>query len=115
LIHPTERNEIMTNLQNTTRNILRFCSAIAVSAWFYGTAQAGHPSQGHVQAVLVIDDAGGHSSEADVVGDSAPKAEAVRYTCPMHPEVVADSPGRCPHCGMKLVEQEQGPKMAEGL
>jgi hypothetical protein len=107
----------MTNLQSTTSNILRFCSAIAVSASFYGTAQAGHPSrsQGHVQAVVVIDDAGRHFAEADGVGDSAPKAEAVRYTCPMHPEVVADSPGRCPHCGMKLVEQEQGPKMAEGL
>ncbi len=25
------------------------------------------------------------------------------YTCPMHPEVRADSPGRCPKCGMTLV------------
>ncbi len=25
------------------------------------------------------------------------------YTCPMHPEVVSDSPGICPKCGMKLV------------
>jgi FtsP/CotA-like multicopper oxidase with cupredoxin domain len=27
----------------------------------------------------------------------------VVYTCPMHPEVVQDEPGRCPECGMKLV------------
>ncbi len=27
----------------------------------------------------------------------------VRYTCPMHPEVVADAPGKCPKCGMTLV------------
>ena len=26
-----------------------------------------------------------------------------RYTCLMHPEVIADHPGNCPKCGMKLV------------
>ncbi len=26
----------------------------------------------------------------------------VRYTCPMHPEVVQDGPGSCPSCGMAL-------------
>ncbi len=24
------------------------------------------------------------------------------YTCPMHPEVVSDQPGKCPTCGMDL-------------
>src|SRR5688572_12788794 len=104
----------MTNVRSTPRNILRFCSAIAVSASFYGTAHAGNPSrsEGHAQAVVVVDNAGGQIAEDDRLGDVEPQAETVRYTCPMHPEVVADSPGRCPHCGMKLVEQEQGPKMA---
>ena len=27
------------------------------------------------------------------------------YTCPMHPEVVSDKPGKCPKCGMKLVKK----------
>ena len=27
------------------------------------------------------------------------------YSCPMHPEVVATEPGRCPKCGMQLVER----------
>lgn len=31
------------------------------------------------------------------------KAPAVKYTCPMHPEVVMDKPGKCPKCGMTLV------------
>jgi Cu(I)/Ag(I) efflux system membrane fusion protein len=30
---------------------------------------------------------------------------APRYTCPMHPEVVADQPGRCPICKMALVPE----------
>jgi hypothetical protein len=28
---------------------------------------------------------------------------ATTYTCPMHPEVTSDQPGRCPKCGMALV------------
>jgi Cu2+-exporting ATPase len=26
-----------------------------------------------------------------------------KYTCPMHPEIVQDKPGKCPKCGMNLV------------
>jgi hypothetical protein len=33
----------------------------------------------------------------------APDAKAGAYTCPMHPEVKADKPGKCPKCGMDLV------------
>lgn len=30
------------------------------------------------------------------------------YTCPMHPEIVSDEPGKCPKCGgMDLVPKEQ--------
>ncbi len=33
----------------------------------------------------------------------APRAANARqYTCPMHPEIVRDKPGRCPICGMHL-------------
>jgi Cu+-exporting ATPase len=28
------------------------------------------------------------------------------YTCPMHPEVKQDQPGKCPKCGMALVEKK---------
>jgi transcription initiation factor IIE alpha subunit len=28
------------------------------------------------------------------------------YTCPMHPEVITDMPGKCPKCGMDLVKKK---------
>jgi len=38
-----------------------------------------------------------------------PKANnKTSYTCPMHPAVVSDQPGRCPDCGMYLVEAGSG-------
>ncbi len=30
------------------------------------------------------------------------------YTCPMHPEIIRDKPGRCPLCGMNLVPAGAG-------
>ncbi len=30
-------------------------------------------------------------------------AKHQQYTCPMHPEVIRDEPGKCPKCGMNLV------------
>lgn len=32
------------------------------------------------------------------------------YTCTMHPEVISDKPGKCPKCGMDLVEKKRSPK-----
>jgi C4-type Zn-finger protein len=29
-----------------------------------------------------------------------------KYTCPMHPEVIKDKPGKCPKCRMTLVEKK---------
>jgi hypothetical protein len=31
---------------------------------------------------------------------------ATVYTCPMHPDVVSDKPGKCPKCGMTLVAKK---------
>src|SRR6185369_10561978 len=35
-------------------------------------------------------------------GSRAAGNEAVKYTCPMHPQIVRDGPGICPICGMAL-------------
>ena len=32
-----------------------------------------------------------------------PEKKTVKYTCPMHPEIIRDEPGDCPICGMDLV------------
>ena len=37
---------------------------------------------------------------------TAPAATAKLYTCTMHPEVVTNQPGKCPKCGMDLVEKK---------
>lgn len=44
------------------------------------------------------------------VGMEQTKAKAGHYTCPMHPEVISDTPGKCPKCGMNL---EQIPTPAQ--
>lgn len=28
---------------------------------------------------------------------------SVKYTCKMHPDVISDTPGKCPKCGMDMV------------
>ncbi len=33
---------------------------------------------------------------------------AVKYTCPMHPQIIEDKPGTCPICGMTLVPIDAG-------
>jgi len=43
------------------------------------------------------------ASPAAATPGSAASPGAVVYTCSMHPEVVADKPGKCPKCNMDLI------------
>ncbi|QDV78332.1 Cation efflux system protein CusB precursor [Planctomycetes bacterium K2D] len=44
------------------------------------------------------------SAASEGSGSAEPEAEAAsEYTCPMHPEIRQDAPGKCPICGMELV------------
>jgi Cu(I)/Ag(I) efflux system membrane fusion protein len=36
---------------------------------------------------------------------TAQKLSDVKYTCPMHPQIMEDHPGSCPICGMNLVKK----------
>jgi Cu+-exporting ATPase len=45
-------------------------------------------------------------------------AVVIRYTCPMHPEIVRDAPGACPICGMALepvlpVDDDTNPELED--
>jgi ribosomal protein S27AE len=31
------------------------------------------------------------------------------YSCPMHTDYISDKPGKCPKCGMTLVEKKGAP------
>ncbi|NUP08671.1 MAG: hypothetical protein HOW73_21695 [Polyangiaceae bacterium] len=42
-----------------------------------------------------------HHDGATPAGD-----QATSFTCPHHPDVVSDKPGKCPKCGMDLVPKK---------
>jgi FtsP/CotA-like multicopper oxidase with cupredoxin domain len=48
-------------------------------------------------------------AEMDLGEPELPPGDAVAYTCPMHPEVMSDEPGKCPKCGMKLLATAVAP------
>lgn len=75
-----------------------FAAALAVAAvvyraelvaWFAGDSATG--PKGATSASAPSGSADGHSAAID------------HYTCPMHPSVKQDGPGKCPICGMTLV------------
>lgn len=51
----------------------------------------------------------GHGAQA--AGETKPTG---KYQCPMHAEVRSDKPGRCPVCGMTLVERMGADGQHEG-
>jgi membrane fusion protein, copper/silver efflux system len=53
----------------------------------------------------------GRSSSATAGGEEAHKT---LYTCGMHPQVVQDTPGNCPICGMKLTPIRKQAETAKG-
>ncbi len=45
-------------------------------------------------------------AQKDTMQHKTTQAPKKLYTCPMHPGVVSDKPGKCPKCGMDLVEKK---------
>lgn len=50
------------------------------------------------------------AGRSDYSGSPAVAAEPQTYTCPMHPEVLQNKPGKCPKCGMDLVVKKESGK-----
>lgn len=45
----------------------------------------------------------------------APAKTDVKYTCPMHPQIMEDHPGSCPICGMTLVKRSGQASKGTGI
>jgi Cu(I)/Ag(I) efflux system membrane fusion protein len=62
-----------------------------------------------ILALVVSAATGSVACRRDAAPAAAPGAAAARaplYQCPMHPQITADEPGRCPICGMDLLRAE---------
>jgi predicted RNA-binding Zn-ribbon protein involved in translation (DUF1610 family) len=50
---------------------------------------------------------GGTYVHVDAGREMTAQEEAAVYACPMHPEVTSTAPGKCPKCGMELVQRRK--------
>ena len=64
--------------------------------------------QGHLAVILLLTIGTLLVMGLSSAENSSAKEGSVYYTCPMaeHVDVVMDKPGKCPKCGMKLVEKK---------
>lgn len=46
---------------------------------------------------------------SDTTKTKSKKVE-IQYTCGMHPDVISNKPGRCPKCGMGLIQKDTSKK-----
>ncbi|HVA58049.1 MAG TPA: heavy metal translocating P-type ATPase [Gemmatimonadaceae bacterium] len=53
-------------------------------------------------SAFAVDRAATSTVTAPAAKPDAPPVSGVKYTCPMHPQIVRDAPGACPICGMAL-------------
>jgi P-type Cu+ transporter len=79
----------------------KFLAAPGTAGMEHGHAHAHAPAHAPKPSEMQH---GAADTAASVASTSAPdsKAQGLRYTCPMHPEVVQIGPGACPICGMAL-------------
>ena len=73
-----------------------------------GRRESADAAAGAVPAAVNAAVGDGHLHEGGTAMQETPENnEKGQWTCPMHPEVRADAPGRCPKCGMDLVQAEK--------
>ena len=79
--------------------IITHIMAAAFAIGLATSVSAAPPGKGPLEATTF------KSPATMTLGLATLSATALQYTCPMHPEVVKEAPGKCPKCGMKLVEK----------
>jgi hypothetical protein len=58
-----------------------------------------------LSSVIMLDSCG--SSSSSEKKSTTKEVAAAEYTCPMHSEVQSKEAGKCPKCGMDLVEKKK--------
>ncbi|MCH8478144.1 MAG: efflux RND transporter periplasmic adaptor subunit [Wenzhouxiangella sp.] len=75
----------------------------------HGHAHHGHEHHDHDHHDHDHHDHTARPGEDDSLAERAlGQPGQTHFVCPMHPQIVRESPGRCPICGMALVERERG-------
>jgi Cu(I)/Ag(I) efflux system membrane fusion protein len=58
-----------------------------------------------ILAVLLFGLAACTQNKQQKLASAATQVSDIKYTCPMHPQIMEDKPGSCPICGMTLVKR----------
>jgi len=74
----------------------KFLAALGTAGMEHAHAHAHATAHAHKQSEMQ------HAPSSAPASAPPTNAQGVRYTCPMHPEVVQIGPGTCPICGMAL-------------
>ena len=69
---------------------------------FLAAPSAAGMEHGHGGSARGLDHARHATTPATAPAERGAGAQEVRYTCPMHPEIMQIGPGSCPKCGMAL-------------
>ena len=101
-----------------TRSSMRFATGVPARRLTASYRRRGRPLAVGLGLLLVTacgDEAPMPSEPLATALDDSPLEHAakhldIKYVCPMHPQIVRDSPGTCPICGMDLVAQSVEPE-----
>ena len=107
----------MTASTNRLERLLILASALLVGACVSTRLEpaSDHPASAKAETTPLpereslstrapVQESPGTTPATHVHDHAAPQADS--YTCPMHPQVVKNAPGKCPICGMNLVKKE---------
>jgi len=68
-----------------------------------------------ISTVILLIVVSGCKNNKDPHAEHNTEAAKELYTCPMHPQILRDKPGKCPICGMELVKKETDGQISTDL